>query len=67
MTQGVVEGFCGLPGQGTAGSIGNGAGDHQRELNSHRFEFGFNGKDSGFGIQGIENGFDHNDVGTTFN
>ncbi len=65
MGQGVVKGFGGLPGQGASGSIGNGAGNHQRQLNTVLLKIGLYREGGGFGVEGIEYGFDQNQVRAT--
>ena len=66
MAQRVVECFSGLAGERTPGSVGDGAGEHNWQLNAQRFEFSFNRENSGFGIEGIENGFNQDQVTAAF-
>src|SRR5690554_3097733 len=63
---GGVECFRGLTGQGAARSVGNGAGDHDRQFNTGIFEVLLGGVDGRLGVQGIENGFDQDQVRATF-
>ncbi|MNN47443.1 hypothetical protein D3C81_1618630 [compost metagenome] len=62
----VIEGFGGLARQGTAGGVGDGAGNHDRQRNAQGFKFGFHREGGGFGVQGIEDGFDHDQIDTAF-
>ncbi len=63
---GVPERFGGLARQGTAGGVGDGAGNHDRQLNIQFLEHALHGEDRGLGIEGVENGFDQDQVGTAF-
>ncbi|MNF84085.1 hypothetical protein D3C84_664290 [compost metagenome] len=63
---GVPEGFGGLAGQGAAGRIGDGPGDHDRQFETDVLEYALYGKDRGLGVQGVENGFDQDQVGAAF-
>ncbi len=62
----IVKRFGGLAGQGAAGGVGDGAGDHDRQFHPQRFEFGFHRKSGGLGVQGIEDGFDHDQIDAAF-
>ena len=64
MFQRVPEGFSRLARQGTARGIGDGAGYHDRQFFTALLEHFLHGKDSRFGVQGIEHGFDQDDVST---
>ena len=65
MRERVIEGFGGLAGQGTAGFVGNGTGDHNREINTIFIKHLFDGKYSSFGIEGVEDGFNQNNIRAT--
>jgi hypothetical protein len=62
VAQGVPEGLGGLAGQGAAGGVGDGAGDHDRQVEAvsrrllHR-------EHRRLGVQGVEDGLDQDDVG----
>ena len=59
-----------LPGfarKGAAAGIGNRARDHNRQLISLLFKNQLYGKQCRLGIQGIENGLNHNHIEATFN
>src|SRR5690606_31029215 len=45
MAHRVPEGFGGLAGQGTAGGVGDGAGDHDRQLDTDLFKYALHGED----------------------
>ncbi len=62
MFQRVPEGFSRLARQGTAGGIRDGAGNHDRQLFTALFEHFLHGKHSRFGVQGVEYGFNQNNV-----
>ncbi len=62
VAQRVEEGFRGLAGQGAAGGVGDGAGDHHRARVAAVFEIGLHGEHGGLGVQGVEDGFDQDDV-----
>ena len=66
MTQGVIKGFGGLPGERTPGGVGDGTGDHDRQFNAQRLKLLFHGEDRRFSIQGIEHGLDQNQVNAPF-
>ncbi len=66
MTQGVVECFRGLAGERTARSIGNGAGNHDRQINAQRFKLFFHRKHRRFGVEGVEDGFNQDQVRPAF-
>src|SRR5690606_4974371 len=61
----VPEGLGGLAGRGRAGGVGDGAGDHDRQLHTQFLEHALNGKDGGLGVKGVEDGFDHDQIGAT--
>ncbi len=63
VAQRMVEGFGGLAGEGTAGGIRDGAGDHHRQAVAQRLEHPFHREGGGLGVEGIEDGLDQNDVG----
>lgn len=63
MTHRVPERFGGLPGQGSAGGVGDGAGDHDRQFDAVIFEHLLHGEDRRLGIEGVEDGFDQDQVG----
>src|SRR5690606_36620449 len=41
-------------------------GDHDRQLDTDLFKYALHGEDRRLGIEGIEDGFDHDQVGATF-
>ncbi|MCY1408467.1 hypothetical protein D9M71_237870 [compost metagenome] len=63
---GVPEGFGGLARQGAARSVGDGAGNHDRQFDAQFFEYALYGKDRGLGVEGVEDGFDQDQVGAAF-
>ncbi len=62
----VPERFGGLARQGAAGGVGDGAGDHDRQFEAQLFEYTLHGKDRGLGVEGVENGFDEDQVRAAF-
>ncbi|MFU0840978.1 MAG: hypothetical protein ACFWUJ_21250 [Pseudomonas fragi] len=62
----VPECFGGLARQGTAGGVGDGAGNHDRQLDTQLFEYALYGEDRGLGVEGVENGLDQDQVGAAF-
>ena len=60
----VPEGFGGLARQGAAGGIGDGAGNHDRQLDGVFVEHLLHGEDCCLGVQGVEDGFDQDQIGT---
>lgn len=66
MAQRVIESFGGLPGKRAAGGIGNGAGDHQWQVNAQRLQLLFYRIDGRFGIQGIKYRFNQDQIHATF-
>ena len=63
---GVPERFGGLAGQGTAGGVGDGAGNHDRQFDAQLFEHALHGEDRRLGVEGVEDGFDQDQVGAAF-
>ncbi|MNK86739.1 hypothetical protein D3C87_1066570 [compost metagenome] len=63
---GVPERFGGLARQGAARGVGDGAGNHDRQLDPQFLEHALYGEDRGLGVQGVENGFDQDQVGAAF-
>ncbi|MCY1351327.1 hypothetical protein D9M69_375900 [compost metagenome] len=59
----VQEGLGGLAGQGAAGGVGDGAGDHDRQLDAQFLEHALHGEDRRLGVEGVEDGFDQDQVG----
>ncbi len=59
----VPEGLGGLPGEGAAGGVGDGAGDHDRQLDAVLVEHLLHGEDRRLGVEGVEDGFDEDQVG----
>ena len=64
VAQGIVERFGRLAGERTPGGVGDGAGNHDRQVNAQRFKLFFHRKDCRFGVQGIEDRFNQNQVAT---
>ncbi|MNL03783.1 hypothetical protein D3C87_1243310 [compost metagenome] len=62
MGHGVPEGFGGLARQGAAGGVGDGAGNHDRQFDAQFFEHALHGEDRRFGVEGVENGFDQDQI-----
>ncbi|MNF97088.1 hypothetical protein D3C84_799040 [compost metagenome] len=62
----VPERFGGLPGQGPPGSIGDGPGDHDRQFDAVFLEHLLHGEDGCLGVEGVEDGFDQDQVGAAF-
>src|SRR5690606_10716577 len=65
VSHGVQEGFRGLSGQGASGCVGNGSGDHDRQFGAAIPEVFLGCENGSLGVEGVENGFDQDDVGTT--
>ena len=63
MCQRVVEGRGTLPGEGTTGGIGDGAGDHDGKPTPDLLEMRFDSKQGGLGVQRVEYGFDKDNIG----
>lgn len=59
----VPERFGGLARQGTAGGVGDGAGDHDRQFDSVLLEHLLHGKNGRLGVEGVKDGFDQDQVG----
>ena len=66
VTQGVVKSFCGLAGEGTTRGIGDGTGNHDRQVDAQRLELLFHRVNRGFGIEGVEYRFNQDQIGTAF-
>ena len=66
MRHGVPERFGGLARQGTAGRVGDGAGDHDRQFHAQFLEHPLHGENRGLGVKGVEDGFDQDQVGAAF-
>ncbi len=66
MAHRVPEGFGGLAGQGAAGGVGDSPGNHDRQFETDLFEHPLHGEDRRLGIEGVEDGFDHDQIGATF-
>ncbi len=56
-----------MSGEGAAGSIGDGPGNDQRQFIPDFFTDSFISKNSGFGIEGIKDGFDQDQINTAVN
>ncbi len=67
VADGVPERFGGLARQGTAGRVGDGAGNHDRQLDAQRFEHPLHSEDCRFGVECVENGFDQDQIGAALN
>ncbi|MND47409.1 hypothetical protein D3C80_383030 [compost metagenome] len=63
MAHRVPERFGGLPRQGTAGGVGDGAGDHDRQFDAVFLEHLLHGEDRRLGVEGVEDGLDQDQVG----
>ena len=66
MLDAIPEGGRGLAGEGPAGFVGNGNRDHDRQPLAGFFKDLFDGEEGGLGVEGVENGFDQQDVYATF-
>ena len=66
VAQGVIKRFGGLAGQGTAGGIGDGAGNHDRQVNAQRLELLFHRVNRGLGVESVEYRFNQDQIGTAF-
>ena len=66
VAQRVIESFRGLAGERTARGVGNGAGDHQRQVDAQRLHLGLHRENRRFGVQRVEYRFDHDDIGAAF-
>ena len=62
----IVEGLRSLAGQGAAGGVGNGAGNHDWQFETELLEQLVQRIDGCLGIQRVENGLDHNQVAAAF-
>ena len=62
MAQRIPEGLGRLPGQGAAGSVGNGAGNHHRPAPAAVLEELFDGEQRGLGVQRVEHRFNQQNV-----
>lgn len=65
MGDGVPEGFAFLSGDHGFASATDGGGDDDGEFLSAFVEDFLAGDEGGFGVEGVEDGFDHEDVDTT--
>ncbi len=63
MAHGVPERLHGLTGQGPARKIGDCTGNPHRQTLAHLRKHLFDGVDRGLGIQRVEHGLDHDEVG----
>ncbi len=54
----IPERFRRLAGEQAAGAVGDGAGNHDRQIDAARGELVGNGEDRGLGIERVENGLD---------
>ncbi len=59
----VPEGLGGLPRQGAPGGVGDGAGDHDRQLEAELVVDALHGEDRRLGVEGVEDGLDQDQVG----
>ncbi len=66
MAHRIPEGLGGLARQGAPGGVGNGAGDHYRQALAGLVEDLFEGVDRRLGVQGVEDGLDHDQIGAAF-
>ena len=66
VAQRVIKRFGCLTGQGTAGGVGDGAGNHDRQVNAQRLKLLFHRVNRGFGVEGVEYGFNQDQIGTAF-
>ncbi len=64
MRQRGMEGFRCLPGQGASGCVGDGAGDHHRQARATRIKSLFQRIQRRLGVERVEDGLDHEGVGT---
>ncbi|MCY1372972.1 hypothetical protein D9M69_602150 [compost metagenome] len=62
MAHRVPEGLDGLAGENAAGRVGHGAGDHDGQADAALLEHFLGGVDGRLGVQGVEDGFDQDDV-----
>ena len=62
MGQRIPECFRRLARQGAPGSIGDGAGNHDRNAHVMAIEILLDGEQRGLGVQRIENGFHHQQI-----
>ena len=66
VAQRVIKGFGGLAGQRAPGGVGDGAGDHNRQIDPQRFKLLFDRKDRRFGVEGIEHRLNQNQIRPAF-
>ena len=66
MAQRVPERLRGLPGERAPGGVGDRAGDHHRQPRADGLEHVVDGEQRGLGVEGVEDGLDHQDVGAAF-
>ena len=65
MSYGVPEGLGGLTGKRASAGVGNGARDHNRQLDAEPIINILYRKQRRFGIERIKNGFDHYKIAAT--
>ena len=63
VADGVPEGGRGLAGQGAARQVGDGAGNHDRQLDAFFLEYLEAGEDRRLGVERVEDGLDQDQVG----
>ncbi len=66
VAQRVVERLGGLAGQRPAGGVGDGPGDHHRQIQAFLVAVLIHGEHRRFGIEGVEDGFDQNQIDAAF-
>ncbi len=66
VAQRVIKGFGRLAGKRTARGVGDGAGNHDRQINAQRFKLFFHRKHRRFRIQGVKDGLNQNQICATF-
>ena len=66
MAQGVVERLGGLAGECPAGGVRDRPGEHDRQIQAVFVAVLIHGKDSRFGVKGVEDGFDEDQINAAF-
>ena len=66
MAQRVIKRFGCLAGKRAPRGIGDGAGNHDRQVNAQRLKFLFHRVNCSFGVESVEYGFNQDQVGTAF-
>ncbi|SAJ11799.1 Uncharacterised protein [Enterobacter cloacae] len=66
VAQGVIKRFGCLAGKCAPRGVGDGAGNHDRQVDAQRLELLFHRVNRGFSVEGVEYGFNQDQVGAAF-